>query len=161
MTKVTFYKPLIVADEDLKFAVIAACYQDKWVYCRHKQRSTWEIPGGHREPGETIEETAHRELAEETGAVEAELKAVEVYGVEKNGQRSYGMLFFANIYNLGALPRDSEIGEVQLFDTFPENLTYPDIQPHLYYRIQEWIDGKYAEYDGADKMIENGKIVSR
>ena len=47
-------------------------------------------------------------------------------------------LFFANIHNLGALPGDSEIGEVQLFDTLPENLTYPDIQPHLYHRIQEW-----------------------
>ena len=27
----------------------------KWVFCRHKERNTWEIPGGHREMGEAIE----------------------------------------------------------------------------------------------------------
>lgn len=86
MTKVTFYKPTEIEDDSLKFAVIAARYQDKWVFCRHKKRSTWEIPGGHREPGEKIEETAHRELAEETGAIDAEIRVVAVYGVEKDGE---------------------------------------------------------------------------
>ena len=79
MTKVTFYKPDKTADEKLKFAVIAARYQDKWVFCRHKQRTTWEIPGGHRDPDEVIEETARRELAEETGAVDADIHTVAVY----------------------------------------------------------------------------------
>lgn len=140
MTRVTFYKPEKVEDKNLEFAVIAARYHDKWVYCRHKERSTWEIPGGHREHGETIIETAHRELAEETGAVDAEIKVVAAYGVEKSGQQSYGMLFFANIHNLGDFPEDSEIGKIQLFDTLPENLTYPEIQPHLYHSIQGWLN---------------------
>lgn len=39
----------------------------KWVFCRHKDRDTYEIPGVHRESGETIFETAKRELMEETG----------------------------------------------------------------------------------------------
>lgn len=140
MIKVSFYKPDRIADEKLRFAVIAARCQDKWVFCRHKQRTTWEIPGGHREPGEVIEETAHRELAEETGAVDADIRTVAVYGVEKDGKQSYGMLFFANINSLGALSDDSEIGEIRLFDVLPENLTYPEIQPHLYRGIQEWLN---------------------
>lgn len=54
-------------DSLLKFAVIISKSNDKWVYCRHRARNTYEIPGGHREAGETILETAKRELYEETG----------------------------------------------------------------------------------------------
>lgn len=140
MTKITFYKPDKIADEKLKFAVIAARYQEKWVFCRHKQRTTWEIPGGHREPGEVIEETARRELGEETGAVDADIRTVAVYEVEKDGKQSYGMLFFANINSLDALSDNSEIEEIRLFDVLPENLTYPEIQPHLYHSTQGWLN---------------------
>ena len=62
-----------VNERELKFAVISAFYQGKWVYLRHKERNSWEIPGGHREPGEFIFDTAKRELFEETGAKEVEL----------------------------------------------------------------------------------------
>ena len=161
MTKVTVYKSVKVADEDLKFAVIAARYQDKWVYCRHKERSTWEIPGGHRDPGETIEEAAHRELAEETGAADAEIKAIAVYGVEKDGQQSYGMLFFAKIHNLGDLPQNSEIGEVQLCDTPPENLTYPEIQPHLYRAVQGWLNTQSNADELWDVYDENRNLTGK
>ena len=93
MIDVTFHTAESVPDELLKFAVIAAEYEGKWVFCRHRLRSTWEIPGGHREPGEDIAETARRELQEETGAVEAELRPLSVYGVTADGTTSYGMLF--------------------------------------------------------------------
>lgn len=159
MTKVTFYKPTKIEDSSLKFAVIAARYQDKWVFCRHKKRSTWEIPGGHREPGEKIEETARRELAEETGAIDAEIRAVAVYGVEKDGEQSYGMLFFANMHSVGDLPWDSEIGEVQLFDVIPENLTYPEIQPHLYHGIQGWLNIQSNAGEMWDVYDENRNLT--
>ena len=53
----------------LKFAVIIAKAHGKWVFCRHRQRDTYELPGGHREAGESILDAATRELQEETGAV--------------------------------------------------------------------------------------------
>ena len=57
-----------VDDALLKFAVIIAKSQGKWVFCKHKERNTYEVPGGRREPNESILETAKRELSEETGA---------------------------------------------------------------------------------------------
>ena len=71
MTKVTFYEISEIEDACLEFAVIAARYQDKWVFCRHKQRSTWEIPGGHRALGEDIQKTVQRVLYEKIGAENA------------------------------------------------------------------------------------------
>lgn len=40
-----------VDDALLKYAVVIAKHQGKWVFCRHRERDTLEIPGGHREPG--------------------------------------------------------------------------------------------------------------
>ena len=49
MTVVKFYDE--AADELLRFALILAKNQDKWVICKHRRRETLEIPGGHRELG--------------------------------------------------------------------------------------------------------------
>ena len=58
--EVKFYDT--VNDELLKFAVIISQSNGKWVFCKHKERDTYEVPGGHREAGEDILETAKREL---------------------------------------------------------------------------------------------------
>lgn len=67
MKKVRFYDR--VEDSLLRFAVIIARSGDQWVFCKHRERDTYEVPGGHREPGEDIETAARRELYEETGAL--------------------------------------------------------------------------------------------
>ena len=56
-----------IDDDLLKFAVIISKSNSKWVFCKHRDRDTYEVPGGHREAGELIEDTARRELKEETG----------------------------------------------------------------------------------------------
>ena len=77
--KVRFYDT--VEDYLLKFAVIISKSYGKCVFCKHKERDTYEIPGGHREEGEAIEDTAKRELKEETGAIDFEIKPLCVYSV--------------------------------------------------------------------------------
>ena len=52
MMKVQFYD--YIEDNLLKFAVIISKSNGKWVFCKHKERNTYEVPGGHREEGESI-----------------------------------------------------------------------------------------------------------
>ena len=137
MMKVNFYDT--APDDKLKFAVIASRKGGKWLWCKHKERDTYEIPGGHREQGEDITETARRELYEETGAVKFELLPVCVYGVEKDGEETLGMLFYAEVQELES-ELHSEIERVEFFDGVPERLTYPLIQPKL---IEEYEKRKY------------------
>lgn len=137
MIQVDFHPLDRVADASLQFAVIMAQEDGKWLLCRHRERDTWEIPGGHREAGEDIEETAHRELYEETGVTDAELTPVEVYSVTReDGATSYGMLFLARVKTRGELPANSEMSEVTATHLLPQALTYPGIQPKLFSRIQ-------------------------
>ena len=132
--KVKFYD--LSADKPLKYAVICARYNGKWVFCKHKNRDTYEIPGGHREDSEDIEATAKRELWEETGAKDFDICPVCTYSFT-----DYGMLYFAEIRSFGELP-PLEIEKIKLFDDMPENLTYPAIQPYLFERVQEFLETK-------------------
>lgn len=118
-------------DAALRFAVILAKHKGKWVFCRHRERTTWEAPGGHREEGETIDAAARRELWEETGAADFALDPVCVYGVRgDDGRETRGMLFAAHIRSFGELP-PLEIAELRITGELPENWTYPHIQPLL------------------------------
>lgn len=133
--EVKFYES--IKDNWLKFAVIISTYQGKWVFCKHRERDTYEVPGGHREPGEDILTTAKRELYEETGAVDFEIKPVCVYSVlrgdeEKNGlqEESFGMLYVAEIKEFER-ELHSEIEKIIITEKYPDNWTYPLIQPKL------------------------------
>ena len=134
MLQVNF--PNSIADELITFAVIIAKTEGKWVFCRHRERNTYEVPGGHREPGETILEAAKRELQEETGAVDFDIKPICVYSVKgktkvNKGENdiSYGMLYYADIFSFEDL--HNEIAEILVTDSLVENWTYPLIQPKL------------------------------
>ncbi len=161
MIKVAFYNTPVSPEPPFKFAVIAARYDGKWVFCRHKQRSTWEIPGGHREPGEDIAYTAKRELHEETGAVDFDIKPVCAYSVLVNVDTSYGKLFFANIKSLGDLPPEMEIGEIMLSNNLPHNLTYPEIQTPMFEFLQGWLNLQCNADELWDVYDENRNLTGR
>ena len=130
-----------VPDEELRFAVIVSKFNSKFVYVRHKERNTWEVPGGHRELNELINDTAARELKEETGAIKFNLKPICDYLCDYSLEgekhvKSYGRLYYAEIQELGELP-NLEIGEVALFEDMPQYLTYPQIQPILLKEVEK------------------------
>ena len=160
MLQVTFCQEKTALAAGVKYAVLAARYEGKWVFCRHGERDTWEMPGGHVEPGETPYAAARRELFEETGAVEADISPVAYYQVE-----DFGALFFAEIKKLGPLPADFEMAELSFGDTMPAALTYPDIQPALFRKVQGWLNMQTAKgelwdvYD-ADRRL-TGRIMRR
>ena len=137
--KVNFYED--VDDKLLKFAVIISKSQDKWVFCKHKERDTYEVPGGHREENETILETAKRELNEETGAIDFSIQKICVYSVtgktrvNESGEESYGMLYYADIKEFDK-ELHSEMEKVLLLDELPTEWTYPQIQPSLIKEFQ-------------------------
>ncbi len=136
MLEVNFHDK--IDDELLKFAVIISKTNGKWVFCKHKERDTYEIPGGHRENGENILDTAKRELQEETGAIDFTIKPVCVYSVKgktrvsNEDEENFGMLFIADIVSFEEL--HSEIENILITDKLIDNWTYPLIQPKL---IQE------------------------
>ena len=135
--KTTFYPPDAVEGKEIKYAVLCARYQGKWIFCRHKERQTWELPGGHVEPGETPLEAARRELYEETGAEDADILPVTLYKLF-----DYGLLCFADVKKLSPIPDNSEIGKIQLCDTIPKDLTYRGVHEDLHNWVLNWL-GEY------------------
>ena len=134
MIEVNFYDE--IDDSLLEFAVIISKSNGKWVFCKHKERDTFEVPGGHRETGEKIEDTAVRELKEETGAVDFNIKPVCVYSVKGKTRvnnnatkESFGILYAAEIFSFEEI--HSEIEKIVLSDDLIRQWTYPLIQPKL------------------------------
>jgi 8-oxo-dGTP diphosphatase len=128
-TIVNFYEE--VEDRLLRFAVIIAKTDGQYVFCKHKSRNTLEVPGGHREPGEVILDTAKRELYEETGAIDFDIHPVCVTAEDNfNGEESFGMLYAAEIRAFEP-ELHSEIEKIFITADMPTDWTYPDIQPKL------------------------------
>lgn len=133
-----------VEEEKVKFVVVMTRFQKQWIFVKHKQRTTFEIPGGHREINESIENAAKRELYEETGIQDMTLYPVCTYSVKginrvnHVGKESFGALFYAEVDNIGELP-ESEIESVHMFNHIPEHVTYPQIQPKLYAYVMKWL----------------------
>jgi len=66
MLEVKFYELGSINESLYTRVVIVSKYNGKWIYCKHKDRNTWEIPGGHIEPGEDWLTAVKREMYEET-----------------------------------------------------------------------------------------------
>ncbi|XEC94488.1 NUDIX domain-containing protein [Paenibacillus tarimensis] len=101
--------------------------------CPKRKDGNWGLPGGLMEPGESLEETATREVYEETGLTLNRLTMLELFsGPElylklKNGDELYSVtaMYLCNDYR-GELVSDStESHEVRFFDVGK----FPNLNP--------------------------------
>ena len=136
--EIEFYDKNTIDNKKLLYAIVVSRYRGKWIFVKHKERDSWEIPAGHREVNENIIHTAERELFEETGAKNYKLEYISDYSLKINGEKSYAALFYAEIYSLGKLP-DFEIGEVKEFENIPDNLTYANTPHSLITKVKDEI----------------------
>jgi len=126
-----------VGERKLTYVVIGARYGDRWLFVRHRERFTWEMPAGHIEKGEPPGEAAERELREETGAVEFTLVHLCDYSVTSGKRTEYGRLYAADIEMLED-HLEFETEEVRLTDSLPAPLTYREVQTVLFNRVADY-----------------------
>lgn len=147
MANIDFFEH--IGDKKIRYVVIAAQENGKWLYVRPHARTTWEIPSGHVEPGETPREAAQRTLYEETGTTSSQMQRVCVYSatdILKYGlAQSYGVLYYACVQERGPLP-ESEIEEVRTMDRMPPltQQSHPLIQPYLQARVDLFLQMRYG-----------------
>jgi 8-oxo-dGTP pyrophosphatase MutT (NUDIX family) len=125
----------LVGHRPLVLAVAGALVFDadgRLLLHRRDDNGLWSTSGGAVEPGESLEETARRELREETGLEAGRLRLLDVYsGAEffveyPNGDQAYvvGALFIADDVRGEASADGQESTEVGYFafDALPEDL---------------------------------------
>jgi 8-oxo-dGTP diphosphatase len=123
--------PGTIPDAQLTYVVMAARYRHDWIFVRHRDRVTWEMPAGHIEAGETPDQAAVRELFEEAGVIRSTLNHLCDYAVTARGKTEYGRLYKAEVQEMET-PLEYETAEVLLSGELPSALTYPGVQRVLF-----------------------------
>ena len=115
-------------------------YKDgKILLQKRKDNLCWAIHGGSVEIGEKVEDTAKRELFEETGLTANKLELLGVFSGENmmytypNGDEVYivGINYVCRDFSGELLPETDETSELKWFDTdnLPDDISPLDIEP--------------------------------
>lgn len=136
MFQVDIYNLGYIDESQYTIVILATRVAGKWVFCKHRERDTWELPGGHIEEGEDWLSAAKRELYEESGIREAKITPICIYKLS-----TYGLLCLAEADGIGTLP-EYEMEKIKLFSRLPKNLTYPDSHRILFNKVKEYIKNK-------------------
>ena len=126
--------PGTIDEHLLTYVVMGARYRDQWIFVRHRDRQTWEMPAGHIEPGETPNRAAERELFEEAGVLNSSLTHLCDYSVTAGGNTEYGRLYHAEVEELNP-QLEHEIEELIFTSELPLELTYPEVQTTLFAKL--------------------------
>jgi len=103
--------PIIVAGA----TVVVMNEKGEILFQRRSDSFDWGLPGGAMEPGETLEETARRELKEETGL---DAGALQLLGVFSGPRYYYRYPNGDEVYNVIALYRARPVrGTLQISDS--------------------------------------------
>ena len=120
---------------------------------KRTDNTLWTIPGGTMKPGETIAETAIREVMEETGIEVEVLALIGIYSnpnhvVEYSDgevRQQFSVCFSCQRVG-GELATSDETSEVDYFS--PEELENMEIHPSIRLRIQHALESRSESYLG-------------
>ena len=115
---------------------MAARYREEWIFVRHHNRRSWEMPAGHIDPGESADQAAVRELFEEAGVVKSSIAHICDYSVMVGRKTEYGRLYGARVEELDP-HLEYEIEELLFTVELPGHLTYPEVQSILFKRAEK------------------------
>jgi len=128
--------PGSLPDEKLNYVVMAARYQDQWIFVRHRERTSWEMVSGHIESGESPDRAALRELNEEAGVMKSSMQVLCDYEVEVKGKSEYGRFYLVEVIEIHPV-LEHETEEIVLSGSLPGSLTYPEVHTSLFQRALE------------------------
>ncbi|KZN26434.1 NUDIX domain-containing protein [Haladaptatus sp. R4] len=113
---------------------------DRVVLIRHpKAPDAWGVPGGGHEPDETLSETAHRQVREETGL---HCRLTDVLGVRRkeistetdSDERIFALfVLFSGVCVGGELEVGDDVLDAQWFDSRPD-----DVLDFIEPQVQRW-----------------------
>ncbi len=134
-------------------SAVVADEQGRLLLAKRTDNDLWTIPGGAMKPGETIAETAIREVKEETGI---DVEVVSLVGIYSNPRhvveysdgevRQQFSVCFACRPIGGALTTSDETSEVGYFS--PDEIETMDVHPSIRLRIQHYLEGRPEPYLG-------------
>lgn len=130
------YPPKSIEESKLTYVVMAARYRKEWIFVRHRERKSWEMPAGHIEQGESADQAAVRELFEEAGVVRSSIVHICDYSVLVREKKEYGRLYGASVEELDP-HLEYEIDELLFTADLPVVLTYPEVQGILFKRAEK------------------------
>ena len=134
-------------------SAVVADSDGRIVLARRRDNQLWTIPGGAMEPGETIVQTAMREVKEETGIEVEVVSLVGIYSdphhvveyADGEVRQQFSVCFACR--PTGALgDRDDEMSEVGFFP--PDAIGAMEIHPSIRLRIDHYLSGRAEPYLG-------------
>lgn len=126
--------------------IVVPMMNESLLLVRNLRRSGWEFPGGGILEGESPEQAARREAAEEAGACLGELRPLCWYTVRTTplGPQglSRGIVYVADLTSFGSSADEDEITDARLFSSPPEELSFKDGFTELAFELVFGIAGR-------------------
>ena len=122
--------------------------QGRILLIKRRDNTLWALPGGGHDIGETIADTAVREVKEETGL---DVEVTGLVGVYTNPQhdgevrQQFSLSFTTKVLG-GTLAIDDESTEIAW--THPDDMTGLDMHPSMRLRIDHYLQHRDSPYLG-------------